>query len=169
MLEVKRLSLLKSPVMQELEAKLLKIKALLYLMLVALTSILFIAAYLAVREKTRIQGCGVSSPTGQTPSVSNFPAYTHGKELFTSNCASCHNRNMKDMLTGPPLGGVRSRWSGFPEKDLYNYIRDPQRLIKARHPRALQLWKEFNPTLMTSFTSLTDEDIKDLLTYIEAY
>ena len=32
-----------------------------------------------------------------------------GEALFKANCASCHNRNMKDDLTGPALGGVEER------------------------------------------------------------
>ena len=29
-----------------------------------------------------------------------------GKELFRGKCATCHNKNMKQDLTGPALGGV---------------------------------------------------------------
>ncbi|MBI5914780.1 MAG: cytochrome c, partial [Bacteroidetes bacterium] len=36
-----------------------------------------------------------------------------GKVLFKNNCASCHNKNMKDKLTGPALGGLQERWAAF--------------------------------------------------------
>ena len=31
-----------------------------------------------------------------------------GKLLFSNNCGSCHNKNMKDKLTGPGLGGAET-------------------------------------------------------------
>ena len=39
-----------------------------------------------------------------------------GNTLFKNNCASCHNKNMKDDLTGPALGGVEERWADYPQE-----------------------------------------------------
>ncbi|MFK8102379.1 MAG: c-type cytochrome [Saprospiraceae bacterium] len=47
-----------------------------------------------------------------------------GRQLFNSNCAACHNKNVKDNLTGPALGGSTVRWAIFPKTDLYNWIRN---------------------------------------------
>ena len=33
-----------------------------------------------------------------------------GSVLFKNQCASCHNKNMRDDLTGPALAGVEKRW-----------------------------------------------------------
>ena len=89
-----------------------------------------------------------------------------GKALFKNNCASCHNKNMKDDLTGPALGGVTERWSAFPESDLYDWIRNSAKLINNKHPRALEIAKKY-PGDMSSFVHLTDEEIGAILEYIE--
>ncbi len=94
------------------------------------------------------------------------PTVEEGKNLFIANCASCHNKNMKDNLTGPALGGVEERWAEFPRKDLYAWIRNSQALIAAGHPRANELWAKWKPTLMNNFPGLTDEQIESTLLYI---
>lgn len=90
-----------------------------------------------------------------------------GKELFRVNCATCHNRNMVDDLTGPALGGTQERWADYPEEDLYKWIRNSQAMINDGHPRANELWDEWKPTAMTPFLNLTDEEIANILGYIQ--
>lgn len=92
---------------------------------------------------------------------------SRGKALFKTNCAACHNRNMKDDLTGPALGGVVARWKDYPKEDLYEWIRNSQRLVKEGHPRAVDLYREWNKVIMSPFNGLTDEDIEAILFYIE--
>ena len=93
--------------------------------------------------------------------------YNRGKGLFKNNCASCHNKNMRDDLTGPALSGTLERWKDYPQGDLYQWIRNSQYLIQEKHPRALLLWKDWNQIAMNSFPNLSDEDIEALLVYIE--
>lgn len=93
------------------------------------------------------------------------PTKEAGKELFTANCASCHAKNMKDKLTGPALGGSQARWGD--DKALYSWIRNSQALIASGHPRAVELWNQYKPVLMNSFTSLKDDDIASILLYVE--
>ncbi|MCB0633289.1 MAG: cytochrome c [Saprospiraceae bacterium] len=90
-----------------------------------------------------------------------------GKSMFVANCAACHNRNMKDDMTGPALGGVRSRWQDYPPEDLYNYIRNSQKMIAEGHPKAVEDWNRWKPTIMTSFPSLSDQELGQLLDYVE--
>lgn len=99
-------------------------------------------------------------------SINAAPTKEAGKELFTANCASCHNKNMKDNLTGPALGGMEERWSAFPRKDLYAWIRNSQALIATGHPRATELWNKWKPGLMSNFPGLTDEQIESTILYI---
>lgn len=89
-----------------------------------------------------------------------------GKTLFKNNCATCHNKNMKDNLTGPALGGTQERWAAYPKEDLYAWIRNSQAQISAGHPRAVELWNQWKPTVMTNF-NLTDEEINNILAYIQ--
>lgn len=115
-----------------------------YCILLALSSILFV-------------GSSSAAPTAEA-----------GKTLFQNQCAACHNKNMKDNLTGPALGGVEQRWAAYPKEDLYNWIRNSQAMIAAGHPKATELWNQFKPTVMNSFPSFTDDDIASTLLYIEA-
>src|SRR6056297_4106070 len=90
-----------------------------------------------------------------------------GKSLFRSQCASCHNKNMKDDLTGPALGGTQERWAEYPREDLYTWIRYSQRMISDGHPRATELWGTWKPTVMNNFPNLTDQEIENVLAYIQ--
>lgn len=90
-----------------------------------------------------------------------------GKATFKNYCASCHNKNMKDDMTGPALGGVEERWADYPREDLYSWIRNSQALISSGHPRANELWAEWQPNIMNSFPNLTDQQMENLLGYID--
>lgn len=90
-----------------------------------------------------------------------------GKTLFKNQCASCHNKNMKDNLTGPALGGVQDRWADYPQEDLYTWIRNSQAMIADGHPRAVELWAQWKPTVMNAFPNLTDREIESMLAYID--
>ncbi len=89
-----------------------------------------------------------------------------GKELFRTNCAVCHNKNMKTKSTGPALGGVEDRWADFPQEDLYTWIRASQSLVQAEHPRAVEVFNEYNKVPMQNFPNLTDDHIASILAYV---
>ncbi len=101
-------------------------------------------------------------------SSSAAPTVEAGKTIFQNQCAACHNKNMKDNLTGPALGGAEARWAAYPKEDLYNWIRNSQAMIAAGHPKATELWNQFKPTVMNSFPTFTDDDIASTLLYIDA-
>ena len=90
-----------------------------------------------------------------------------GKQLFKANCAQCHNRNMKDNLTGPALGGVQERWAGR-EELLYAWIRNSQAVIASGDPYAVELYNTWNKVLMNPYPDLTDDEIGSLLAYVDA-
>ena len=100
---------------------------------------------------------------GQDAATADIEA---GKTLFKNQCATCHNKNMKDNLTGPALGGVQERWAAYPKEDLYSWIRNSQAMISAGHPRAVELWNQWKPTVMTNF-NLTDQEMDNVLAYIQ--
>ena len=89
-----------------------------------------------------------------------------GKALFKNNCAACHNKNMKDDLTGPALAGVQDRWKGR-EELLYQFIRNSQAVIASGDRYAVDLYKAWAKNVMTPFPNLSDEEIESLLLYIE--
>ena len=99
----------------------------------------------------------------------SIPSPHRGKELWKNvGCGQCHAANMKDALTGPALGGVTNRWVAYPSEDLYAWIRNSQLLIDKEHPRAVAVWREWSPTVMSSYPDLSDAECADLLAYIEA-
>ena len=99
--------------------------------------------------------------------LSAAPDLNVGKDLFKANCAACHNKNMKDDLTGPALGGVETRWLGK-EKLLYSWIRNSQSVIAGGDPYAVALYNKYNKSLMNPFPNLKDDDIASILGYIDA-
>lgn len=156
--------------MENANVRLLQLKAQLYTLLALLGAVLLFAGLIAVRESNakfeRANGvpfCGTESMSAPLS-----PEATAGKELFIANCAACHNKNMADDLTGPALGGVEERWAAYPRKDLYQWIRHSQQMVKAKHPRAEELWKKWGPTIMNDFTGLSDDQIEQLLEYIKS-
>lgn len=104
----------------------------------------------------------------QTAVLVAAPNMDAGKASFKNNCASCHNKNMKDDLTGPALGGVQERWGSYPKTDLYKWIRNSQGLIASGHPRAAELWAKWKGNgMMTAFPNLSDQEIEDILAYVD--
>jgi mono/diheme cytochrome c family protein len=87
-----------------------------------------------------------------------------GKELFKNYCAQCHTKDMRSAATGPALGGAQARWGD--DVALYAWIRNSQAMIKSGHPRAVELWNQYKPTVMTAFPALTDDEIGSMLAYI---
>jgi len=90
-----------------------------------------------------------------------------GKKLFTNNCASCHNRNMKDDMTAPALAGFRERWEGR-EDLLKEWIKNSQKVIASGDPYSVKLFNDWDNSPMTSFPNLSDEDIEEILGYVDA-
>ena len=98
--------------------------------------------------------------------LSAQPTSEVGATIFKNVCAQCHNKNMKDDLTGPALGLFEERWADYPREDLYAWIRNSQALIGSGHPRATELWNEWKPTVMQN-VDLTDEEIESVFLYID--
>lgn len=97
--------------------------------------------------------------------LAQAPNLDEGKALFRNNCASCHNKSMKDDMTGPALGGVEERWEGK-EALLYDWIRNSTAVIESGDEYAVSLYNTWNKSKMTAFPNLTDEQIASLLGYI---
>ena len=89
-----------------------------------------------------------------------------GEELFSSNCASCHYLGPESKkLIGPGLDGhILEEHS---KEWLYSWIRNSSEFIASGDEKAIALFEEYNKSLMTAFPYFSDEDIDNILAYIE--
>jgi cytochrome c oxidase subunit II len=86
-----------------------------------------------------------------------------GEKLFNANCTSCHAINEK--VVGPALKGMHTKHK---EDWLIKWIRNSQALIKSGDAAAVQLYKDNNESVMTSFENLSDVQIKSIIAYVKA-
>jgi mono/diheme cytochrome c family protein len=97
--------------------------------------------------------------------VSTQPAdIAAGKALFNANCKSCHRVDQK--LIGPALQGVTGRAPSI--QWLKDWIHNSAKVVASGEPYATALFAEYKGSQMTAFTSLTDEQIMNILAYVEA-
>ncbi len=89
-------------------------------------------------------------------------AIAAGKSIFNANCRTCHRLDQKNI--GPALRGVSDRHSIEWNK---SFIRNSQALIASGDPEAVAIYNEFNQLAMPSHEFLSDEDVMNLLSYIE--
>ena len=87
---------------------------------------------------------------------------SNGESLFKGNCTVCHAIN--DVLIGPALRDVHERQS---EEWIYAFIKNSQKVIKSGDEYAVDLYNQYNQTLMTSF-DFSDEELNSILTYIKS-
>jgi len=87
-----------------------------------------------------------------------------GKTLFQNNCASCHNP-LKDA-TGPALKGVDQT---VPSKEwLYAWVKNSSAVIASGDKYAVEVYNKWNKTAMTSFPNLSNEDIDNIMGYVNS-
>ena len=86
-----------------------------------------------------------------------------GKKLFDTNCKTCHR--VDSRLIGPPLAGVYERAPSI--EWIQNFVRNSSAVIASGDPYAVNLFNEYNKVLMTSFSSLKNEDILNILAHIQ--
>ena len=85
-----------------------------------------------------------------------------GESLFKGNCTVCHAIN--EVVIGPALRDVHERQS---EEWIYAFIKNSQKVIKSGDEYAVDLYNQYNQTLMTSF-DFSDDELNALLTYIKS-
>lgn len=89
-----------------------------------------------------------------------------GESLFSSNCASCHYAGPEDKkLVGPGLGAHTIE--KYSTEWLYSWIRNSSALIASGDEQAIAVYEEYNKVAMSAFTYLSDEDLVNILAYIE--
>jgi hypothetical protein len=95
-----------------------------------------------------------------------------GKTLFKNQCASCHNKNMKDKLTGPALGGVQERWAAYPKEDFFIrrcvYLPFKEYAIRYHLINVLSLAVE-NSFIKTSYANRTRRSLSGFIDLFKPY
>ena len=87
-----------------------------------------------------------------------------GQTLFDANCKACHR--VKTKLIGPALAGVYDR---APSMDwIKNFVRNSSKVIASGDEYANQIYEENGKTLMTAFTSFSDDQIMASMAYVKA-
>lgn len=96
-----------------------------------------------------------------------------GKSLFENNCASCHKINLD--FAGPSLAGITDR---LPKKWLYDFTRNPVSVLttaigKGENIKGIDrytccLFNEWQPTMMTGFPELSDNDLDNIYSFIKS-
>ncbi len=88
-----------------------------------------------------------------------------GEKIFKQNCAVCHSLG-SNKVTGPGLKGVMAR---VPNEDwMLKWIKNNDALIKSGDVYAVKI-STFDASAMTTFTNLSDEEIKATIAYIKDY
>lgn len=85
-----------------------------------------------------------------------------GKELFNSLCAACHKPYRKAV--GPALHGITER------RDLdwiQRWTINSRALIDAGDSQAVAIYEEYNRQAMPAFPQLSNEDVNDIVAYVE--
>ena len=89
-----------------------------------------------------------------------------GEALFKTNCSACHA--LDKQLVGPALGGVVDRL----KKDqnlgvdwFQKWIKDNKALRASGDKYANEVFEKFKKVEMTQFSSLSDQDVADILEY----
>ncbi len=108
---------------------------------------------------------GVSSVRAQDEAEVEVAAgdAAKGESIFKSNCASCHETGATKSV-GPGLKDVGKKH----EFDwLVKWIHNSQALIATGDAAAIKIYKEYNNIPMTSFPTLSEDDIHSILAYID--
>ncbi len=94
---------------------------------------------------------------------SNAQDLAEGETIWNQNCTSCHAVNRK--VVGPALAGVTAKYE---EEWLISWIRNSQAMVKAGDPRAVAIFNEYNQSVMTAYPNLSDDNIRNVLAFINA-
>ena len=103
--------------------------------------------------------------TEETGNDSGLPsseeAIAEGQTLYSNNCAQCHEIHSRSV--GPALANVTER---RPTEWLINFIRNSQKVIQSGDEYAVQLYNEYNKTVMPPH-DFSDQEILNILAWIQ--
>ncbi len=89
---------------------------------------------------------------------------TAGTTLFNGNCKSCHKIHAESV--GPALAGVYER---APSIDwIKGWVKNSSKVVASGDEYAVQIYEKYKKSQMTAFTTLSDEQIMQILAYVKA-
>lgn len=103
---------------------------------------------------------------GTTGGYSDYGSPKEGKLLFRNNCAPCHNKNMKDDMTGPALQGSLNQWNRDSVQLKLYFSDSPAYLDTTKDARLIALKEKWKPTISHGFR-FTVQEVKDIMSYVE--
>lgn len=90
--------------------------------------------------------------------------FEKGKEIFTTNCAGCHN--MEQRVVGPALQDViEAQGRDWTSK----WISNSGELIQSGDAHANDVFNEYNKMAMPAFNYLKPEELNAILDYMEGF
>lgn len=87
-----------------------------------------------------------------------------GEGTFKQTCAACHTIG-RGRLVGPDLANVHQRRS---QDWILKFVKSSQSIVKSGDKYADSLFRAFNQVVMPDQPTLSDEQIKNVISYIEA-
>ncbi len=135
-------------------------------MMKQLKSILFLLPALTLLSFSAIAQDTASAKTDTASSEQSESAKitaAKGEKLYQEHdCNTCHKIN--EELVGPALAGVNER---RPEEWLIKWIQNSQELVKAGDEYAVNLFNEYNQTIMPP-ANVTPDEVRSILAYIKS-
>ncbi len=86
-----------------------------------------------------------------------------GKQLFVSNCSSCHA--IAKEVVGPSLMDVGKRRT---ETWIIAFVHASQKVIQSGDTAAVRLFESHNHTVMPDHANLSDDDIRNIIAFIKS-
>lgn len=115
---------------------------------------------------SKLRGALIYLSTFLIISTLSLPAHSQsieeGEKLYKANCTACHQIDGK--LIGPALRGVGDKYS---EEWLIKWIKNSAEMIASGDPDAIAIYEEYNKSPMTAFPYFSDDDVRNILAYIE--
>ncbi len=97
---------------------------------------------------------------------SNSLSAADGEKIFKQNCAVCHSLG-SNKVVGPGLEGMATRVPGGDW--LHKWIKNNESLTKSGDAYAVKITKEFGAPMTVFESSLSDEEIDGVITYLKDY
>lgn len=132
-----------------------------------LVGVLFFVSYSTIAQEAadttaqQATAAETEEPANDNGLPNSAEAIAEGESLYQNNCAQCHEIHTKSV--GPALANVNQR---RPTEWLINFIRNSQKVIQSGDDYAVQLYNEYNKTVMPPH-DFSDQEILNILAWIQ--